>query len=138
MGLFSRVRTKDAKDLSNLAKLRGLEHTVLPLAGSYSKWSTFQFTTERAKSNFDNLVREEGYALEGDSVTQKMLDAIVAGDHPAKVIDEAMTNGMRNAMTKNSSGRSCPECGLHLPKYSGSYPKKCPECGAEISNGNGD
>ena len=136
MSIFSRVKTESAKDLSDLATMQGLEHTILPFAGRFSEWTTFQFTSDNSKHAFDRIAKENGYTLEGSSVTRSMLDAVLDGESPEDVIDEAITPGMKRAYTKNGSGRSCPECGLTIPKYPGGYPKKCPECGTEIVNGN--
>lgn len=138
MGVFSRVKVEHAEDLSNKAKMRGLEHQILPLAGRYNKWATFQFTTDRGKASFDKMAREEGFELEGDSVAKSMLDAVVAGASAKSVLDEALTPGLKRAYHKNGSGRSCSGCGLTLPRYPGGYPKSCPECNNPITNGNGE
>lgn len=49
-----------------------------------------------------------------------------------KGVDEALTKGMKNVMSKNAKYK-CGDCGLSIPKYQGRYPKFCPECGGELT-----
>lgn len=43
-----------------------------------------------------------------------------------------ITKGMANAMSKNGSKLTCPDCGLAVPSYTGRYPSACPDCGAAL------
>lgn len=49
-----------------------------------------------------------------------------------KVTWEGLTQGMKNAYAKGDAKKSCPDCGLAIPRYPGRYPKQCPECGSVL------
>lgn len=45
-----------------------------------------------------------------------------------KLINEAITRGMRNAYLRMSPKFVCEKCSLSIPRYPGRYNKYCPEC----------
>lgn len=133
MSAFCRVRQDDAQQISELATARGLEHNILPFPGErYSDWVTFQLTNERSKRAFENLCAENNVTVDGTQVIHRMMDTLLSGVSPKKVIDEALTNGMKNALRVGAKF-VCSECGLSVPKYAGRYPGKCPECGGDLA-----
>jgi rubrerythrin len=45
-----------------------------------------------------------------------------------KQVNEAMTPGILNALSRNKNRTTCPGCGFPMPVYPGRYPSKCPSC----------
>jgi hypothetical protein len=128
---FSRVRVQDVEKISELATARGLEHVIHSFSGEgYADWATFQFTNERGRRAFENLCAENSVTVDGTQVINKMLDSVLSGKKPDKVIDEALTKGMKNAI--KGPKLKCKECNLPVPKYKGRYPGKCPDCKGEL------
>ena len=138
MSTFSRVKTEVAQQMSDVASHRGLEHIILPFPGEeFSDWATFQFTNEYGKKAFDNLCAEHDVTVDGTQVIDKMLDAVVGGEHPSnvmeKVVRRKVTNGMANAYNRLGAKFVCGDCKMSIPKYPGAYPSKCPECGGSLN-----
>jgi hypothetical protein len=96
------------------------------------EWVTFQLTNTRSRRAFENLCVENNVTVDGQQVVNQMMDAVRAGKAPATVIDEALTKGMKRAMTTGAKYH-CDDCGLPIPKYRGRYPTKCPECGGKLT-----
>ena len=74
--------------------------------------------------------------MDGDQTIDKMLDAVMSGKDPSKVIDEAtvtrnMTKGIANAFSKISPKLVCRGCDYQVPSYTGRYPTACPDCGPD-------
>jgi len=137
--VFSQIRTEQAKDVINTAKMHGLEFHILR---EESDWTTFQFTTHFAKLSFDEMCRQTGVGIHGDYPTTQLtdaLDAIVEGAHPDVVLaileGRSITRGMSNAYTRGGSFRyicASEGCGVSIPSYRGRYPQSCPACGGGL------
>ena len=133
MSAFCRIKQDDVRTISELATARGLEHNVMPFPGErYSDWVTIQLTNDRSKRAFENLCAENNVTVDGTQIVHRMMDTVIAGTSPEKVIDEALTKGMKNAMRKGAK-LQCKDCGQAVPKYKGRYPGKCPECKGELA-----
>lgn len=132
MSSFCRIKLEDVEDISNLALARGLEHTILPFEGDkYADWVTVQLTNNRSRRAFENLCAENNVTVDGTQVVHLMTDTVLGGMSPKKAIDEALTKGMKRAMS-NGAKFQCKECGQPVPRYPGRYPCSCPECRGEL------
>jgi len=125
---FSRVKKDSLDQAIELAQSQGIEHVILATSESVD-WATLQFTTSHSKNRFESLCSDNEILVDGYQVIQSMLDSVIGGNHPSDVLDEALTNGIKNAFKKMKVKKTCPNCGFHLPSYPGKYPNKCPECG---------
>jgi len=137
--VFSQIRTEQAKDVINTAKMHGLEFHILR---EDADWTTFQFTTHFAKLSFDEMCRQTGVGIHGDYPTTQLtdaLDAIAEGASPDKVLSilegRSITRGMSNAYTHGGGFRyicASEGCGVSIPSYRGRYPASCPACGGGL------
>jgi len=133
MSAFCRIRANDVADISRLALARGLEHNIMPFEGDdYADWVTVQLTNDRSRRAFENLCAENNVTVDGRQVIHRMTDAVLAGTSPERAMDEALTGGMKRAMT-NGAKYTCGDCGLPIPRYRGRYPTTCPECNGELT-----
>ena len=131
MSAFCRIRKEHAQSMSELATFQGLEHDILEFSGDkYSGWVTFRLTNHLGGLAFENLCAENHVTIDGTQVVHQMMDTVLAGASPEKVIDEALTPGIKRAMA-NGAKYQCRECGQPIPRYVGRYPGKCPECRGE-------
>jgi hypothetical protein len=128
---FSRIKKDRLDQALELAQSNGIEHTIFPDSENLD-WSTLQFTTNHSRKRFESLCLDNDILVDGYQVTQLMIDAVVDGKHPSDVLDEALTNGMKNVFSKMKVKSVCPQCELHVPKYPGRYPKNCPSCGKQL------
>lgn len=138
MPVFSQIRTEQAKDALDQAKLRGLETHVLREDGG---WTTLQFTSHYSKLSFDEMARQMGVSIHGDGPTIQMMDALDAvseGVHTDKVLnvllEAGLTRGMVNAYARGPFKYVCANeaCGVTIPLYRGRYPSSCPSCGGGL------
>jgi hypothetical protein len=124
---FSRIKKDSLDQAIELAQGQGIEHVVLATSESVD-WSTLQFTTDYSRKRFENLCSDNDILVDGKQIVQSMVDSVVEGKSPSDVLDEALTNGMRNALSKMKVKSVCKNCDLHIPTYPGKYPNKCPSC----------
>jgi len=136
--VFSQIRTEQAKDALNQARMRGIETHVLR---EHDDWTTLQFTTHYAKLSFDEMARQMGVNIHGDGPTLQMMDALDAvseGTNPNKVLnvlfEGGFTRGMVNAYARGPFKYVCASesCGVTVPPYRGRYPQSCPSCGGGL------
>jgi len=142
MSTFARVKIEDADKMSELAANRGLEHNILPFPGQrFSDWVTFQFTNARGKRAFENLAAQNGVTVDGQQLVARMLDNVLAGEHPSKVVEDILearrklcnvTPGMARHAGAGRIKYRCKACGLTIPVYPGGYPNSCPQCGGTL------
>jgi len=143
MATFSRVRSEHVTDLISQAQMRGMEHHLLSV-GESNEWATFQFTSDYAKTSFDEMARQMGATIEADLPVIQLDDAIEAvaeGESSSDILDllleskGGITKGMKNAYSKLGSPRyvcSNNNCGVTVPRYGGRYPSACPSCGGGL------
>lgn len=134
----TRISIQDASDISSIANMHGIEHEMT--LDDSENYVNFLFTTDFSRNSFIRLVHESGYELyhAPKSIRDTMIDSVMKGASASEVLDEALTNGIKNAMAKGKVKHKCSECGFSVPSYSGRYPNKCPECGAPLNKENGE